>query len=160
MLTKKHFIIIIVIVFVLVGLIFGLIMGGKFWLKKKLPEITPIPEQEKPKIINIPFHIKEDIKKEMEKIRCITGEVKKIKGKTLEIKAVDEAVKGKLYQVAVLATAKIKETKIDPITFIPQISDFSLGQIKIGDKIMVWAVEDDIRGMNEFTSEHLEVIVE
>jgi len=158
---KEYIIFLVVLVLFLIFLLITILV-----IKKSTPPelilIEPEVKEEPPMIFhNISPEAQEIIKEEEEKIRAIMGYIKEIKGRTLVIKTEEEPFKGKIFEVKVLEEAKIKQTTIDPITFVPETTDFSFEKIKIDNKIIVWSKQgEDIRGKNSFETEYLEIISE
>ena len=154
------------IIIIISAIVFGLLLivaGLGIWVKsKKIPfKIVPVAQEEQDRIYrNISLEAQERMKEEAKKIRSVTGEVQSIEARVLVVKVDIGDLKDKVFRINILANAKIGKTEIDKITFVPNTVDFSFDKIKIGDKIIAWAKQDNVRNENQFDSEYMEVIVE
>jgi len=158
---KEYIALLIVLLLFLISLIIIVLM-----IKESPPPelilIEPETKKEPPMIFqNISPEVQKIIKEEEEKIQAIMGYIKEIKGRTLIIEAEEELFKGKIFEVKVLEGAEIKQTTIDPATFVPETIDFSFEKININNKIIVWSKEGkDIKEKDSFETEYLEIISE
>lgn len=157
------------IIIIASAIILGLLLftiGLGIWMKNKKtpPKIVPVATEEKKEVEiifrNLPVEIKEKMAEEEKKIRAVDGRVQSINGRILKVKVSIGDLKDKVFQINVLPNAKVGKTEVDKITFVPNTVDFSFDKIKIGDKIIAWAKQDNIRNAKQFDSDYMEVIVE
>ncbi|MBU2578993.1 hypothetical protein KKA09_02655 [Patescibacteria group bacterium] len=157
------------IIIIASAIILGLLLfviGLGIWVKSKkisskIPKIVPVAQEEQDRIYrNLSPEAQEKMKQEAKKIRSITGKIQSIEARVLVVKVDIGDLKDKVFRINVLANAKIGKTEIDKITFVPNTVDFSFDKIKVDDKIIAWAKQDNVRFENQFDSEYMEVIVE